>query len=932
MKKNRQALRIALSIVCAIIMIAVAVGDYFAYANATIITQFMNDESYTVETVEDTEIDTNYFKSDYTSLEALVADETVFAEQIQAEGTVLLQNKGLPLSEGSSVTFIGYGSSKSNFLLGGGGSGSISTENAPSLKDVFEENNFNVNSAVWSYYEQNSSEETAASDMSISSFSGYTDAAIVIISREGNEGDDVALVSTDDATKHDLELTDKEIGLIDMAVENFDNVVILLNTMNPMELGTIVDKNVSILWVGGGGEQGLRGIPGVLNGTYNPSGRLVDTYAFDNLSSPAIINFGNFSFTNTSDYERASAYYNYAENIYVGYKYYETRYADTIMGRANVGEYDYANQILYPYGYGLSYTNFAYSDYSMEETEDSFVLSVTVTNTGEYAGKEVVELYMQSPYTQYDIDNRIEKSSIQLVAFEKTDILQPGESETVSTTISKEEMRCYDAYGYGTYIVEAGDYYFTVGSNAHDALNNVLAAQGYTTANGMTYDGNSALVSTYTQDASDIDTYSYGEDGEKITNQFGSDTYTNYDSTFVYLTRNDWVGTWPTPLGGDDKSMEATAKMLEDIAVIIPEDSTVEMPTTGVKNGLSLVSMLGVPYDSDMWDTFLDQLTAQDMMYMIGTSGYGSPLIETIAKPFVGDKDGPAGISATLIGGAGAFGYPIEMLLASTWNVELAESMGTFIGEDAMVTGVSGWYAPSMNLHRTPFSGRNFEYYSEDPLQSGIFGSAVVAAAEAKGVYCYIKHFALNDQETNRSTAITFATEQTIRENCLRPFEISVRKGGASALMVSMNRVGCTWSGAHKGLVTNVLRNEWGFVGCVITDTAASYNLPMNVVSGMNAGTDLWLCTTNGAWDVDGYESNAYVVSLLRKASHNALYVMVNSNAVNGLSSSTRIVPITPAWAYQLIALNVLIFVGGFLMIFLTIRKLRKSSIAIEEK
>lgn len=897
-------------------MVALMVGNVFANMYSTIITQFLGQVSSRVEGGTG---DTMYFKSDYTSLNQLVADETEYAKQVQGEGAVLLKNDaGLPIASNAGVTLLGRATQKANFLLGGGGSGSISGDTAPDLKTVFEDEGMSVNSAVWDHYAANSGAESTPS----ASLTGYTDAGIVVISRGGNEGNDLRVT--------DLQFTQEELDLINYAVDNFDKAVVLLNTMNPMELGPIIDLPVSIVWVGAAGEQGLRAIPAVLDGGYNPSGRLVDTYAADNTSAPAYENFGNFSLQGTDGLARASAYFVFAENIYVGYKYYETRYADVVMGQGNAGDFNYADQIIFPFGYGLSYTTFEYSNMSISDDADSINITVTVTNTGSVAGKEVVEVYMQSPYTDYDRQNLIEKSAVQLGGFEKTGIIEPGQSENVTVSVPKWFMRTYDSTGYKTYIVEAGDYYFSVG-DSHQALNNILAAQGYTVDNGMTEAGNNSLAVVYNQAALDTTSYATGANGVAITNQFDKDTYTNYDSSFRYLTRQDWVGTYPTPVGGENATeqfkgvLTVTSAMLADLQDTFPVDNSAQMPTQGADNGLTLVQMRGLAYDDPKWEQLIDQMSAEDMMYMIGVAGYGTPVITSIAKPFVGDKDGPAGISATLIGGVGAFGYATETLLAATWNKDLAEQMGYFMGEDSLLTGVSGWYAPSMNMHRTALSGRNFEYYSEDPMQAGIFAAITVQKAWEKGMYCYIKHFALNDQETNRGSNATFATEQTIRENDLLPFEIAVREGGANGVMVSMNRVGTKWSGAHKGMTTNVLRGEWGFLGVVITDTAASYNGPMNLMSGIDAGTDLWLCTANGAWErFDGisgsYTTNASVLQQLRKASHNALYIMANSNAMNGLGADSVTVEITPPWVYWLYALDAVVIGGGLIAVIILMR------------
>lgn len=902
----------------AIVLAALVVGNYFAVKYFKIISQFLDQRISKTVTNDDSDFDSQYYKSDYTSQKKLLEDQTAYAKDVQSEGAVLLQNKNLPITGKGKITLLGTDVSPALFLIGGSGSGSIDTSNMPTLKDVFEDEGFQVNPTMWNWYVSGGGKTTRTATTineptpganQIASFSSYNDAAVIFFGRQGTEATDVQTYTTNDKNKSMLELAQNELDLVDLAIANFDKVVVVLNTSNAVELGTLESRNVSVLWVGAGGQQGLRAIPEIISGKRYPSGKLVDTYAYDNFSSPAMQNFGNFDFTNDNGH-----YVNYAENIYIGYKYYETRYADYVYGQGNAGSFDYASVVQYPFGFGLSYTEFEYSDFGMTDSGDALTLRVKVTNKGTRAGKEAVEFYMQSPYTEYDITNGIEKSAIQLVGFGKTKELAAGESETVTAKVKKEYMKAYDANGAKTWIVDAGTYYFAAGKNVHDALNNVLAAQSLTSEQRarMTAEGDSKLVATYSQKELDKTSYSIGEDGNQITNRFENDSYSHYNNSFKYLTRHDWLGTFPTTLGGEARAIEATAQMLSDMAPkTIQDDPNAVMPVTGAEKTITLASMIGLPYDHEMWKTLLNQLTAEEMMQLVANGGYGNIMIKSIEKPPVLDKDGPAGISSSLIGGVGCFGYPIEIVLASTWNIDLAEKYGYFIGEDSIISGVAGWYAPSMNVHRTPFSGRNFEYYSEDSLMSGIFAATVVKEAQAKGLYAFVKHFALNDQETNRGQVVTWANEQTIREICLTPFELSVRDGGAKAIMNSLNKVGCVWSGQHKGLMTDVLRGEWGFDGFAITDICVAYNESMNASGGIAAGTDMWLCPSAGTYNISGYASNATVMSALRESCHRILYVVANSNAMNGVSPDSIIVSVTPAWVIWLVILDVVLIGGG---------------------
>lgn len=677
MKTKKIIISVLLYFIIAIFLAALAAGNALAFSNFGLVTQFMKDESFRIEKAEDKNADTRYYKSDYKKMSELKRAEESFSEEVQSEGAVLLQNKNLPLEKNLKVTLLGSDCSADAFIIGGGGSGSVSA-GGMNLKKAFEDAGYKVNPTMWDFYSgrrgRNYRSDTTNSTVGepsvknygteeINSFAEYGDVAVVFIGRAGKEDSDLARYTTEDKNKHMLEFSDSETEVLDLAMEHFDKVVVLLNTVTPMETGYLEDKDVSVLWIGGAGEYGFHAVPEILNGKRYPSGKLVDTYAYDVTASPAMQNFGNFYFTNVAD-ERADCYYNYAEGIYVGYKYYETRYADKVTGRANTGEYVYSDEVQYPFGFGLSYTNFTYSDFSTSFDESDITLSVTVTNSGDSAGKEVVEFYMQSPYTDYDVKNKIEKSAVQLIGFRKTKELKGGESEKISITVSKECMRAYDALEAETYIVDAGDYYFTAAADCHEAVNNILAASGYTLSDGMTDEGNPEMVEKAVVDNIDATTYAVSANGCEITNQFGNADYRKYDPSFTYLSRNDWVGTFPSPLGGNGRRMVATEEILSQISTSLQVENTgAEMPVTESKNGLTLASMIGIDYDNGYWDKLLDQLSASEMMKLVGQSGYGSPAISSIGKPACVDKDGPAGISSTLIGGAGVSDIPAKFYL-----------------------------------------------------------------------------------------------------------------------------------------------------------------------------------------------------------------------------------------------------------------------------
>ena len=562
--------------VMAVVLAALIVGNVAAYSYRGLIsTHFNHDTFKIVETGED--VDSNYFPCDFSSEEELNEHNGQVAQNIESEGLVLLENNGgLPLNKGDKVSV--FSVSSVNIVYGGAGSGSVDTSTAPTLKTALEKSGLSVNPTLWDFYTKKSEDgyqrsapnwrggkfsinEVPWADVASaaqSSFDEYSDAAIVVISRSGGEGSDLTAVNfaetagVADNSGNYLELSTEEADMLKAVNDQFDDVVVVLNANNAMELGWLSQyPNIkAAIWAGGVGQTGLYAIADALVGDVVPSGRLVDTYAADANSSPAAQNAGtNFwienGFSNESD-----QYIVYEEGIYVGYRYYETRYEDVVLGQGNAGDYDYASEVIYPFGYGLSYTTFDYSDFSLTQNGDTFTAKVKVTNTGDtYSGKEVVQLYAQSPYTDYDRENNVEKASVELVGFAKTDVLKPGESQVVEIQVDKESLKSYDYTNAKTYILDAGDYYFAVGHDAHDALNNILAAKGKTVADGMTAEGDSTMTAEWNNAALDTKTYAVDSTtGTEISNKFDYANIANYDeySDTKYLTRNDWVGTFPT--------------------------------------------------------------------------------------------------------------------------------------------------------------------------------------------------------------------------------------------------------------------------------------------------------------------------------------------------------------------------------------------------
>lgn len=916
------------------------------------------------------------FESEFASAEDRVKEQTKVSRRIVEEGSVLLKNDdALPLAEKSKVSLFNVAST--DMIYGGGGSGAINISKSATLKDSLVAAGLSVNEELWEVYKNSGKKRVVPGlgggpfvvneygwDGKVSGAIGdYKDAAIVVLARTGGEGADYEQdmpANSNAAGKSEystavtnhasvLSLTDQEKTTFEelgkLKGNTFKKIIVLVNSPNPMELGFLEDSSYGIdgcLWVGNVGQEGMEAVGRILTGKVNPSGRLVDTYASSANSAPSALNSGDFSYANKTGVNSGTTYIVEEEGIYVGYRYYETRYEDCVLGRFNAsdkkGAYDskngwnYAEEVVFPFGYGLSYTNFEYSAFSAAESADgkSFELSVTVKNAGSVAGKEVVQFYFQSPY----ITGGIEKSAIELCAFAKTDALDAGASAEVTVTVPKEELRAYDYKTAKTYVLDAGDYYFTCGKNAHDAVNNVLAAKGKTVADGMTAAGDSGLTRKWSNSAKDTTTFSKDSvTGNPITNLFDDANLAYYGLEQKVLSRSDWAATYPEAY----TNLKANDKMITALKDEYTTDKTVtEMPTMGADGDKTLKDARGLSYDDEVWNEILDRLTWNEMAKLAGTGGYHTAGISKIDKDECIDSDGPAGISGELYGGSSGMGFPAEIVLASTWNLDLVCRMGELVGEDGLAIGAVGWYAPATNIHRNAFAGRNYEYYSEDPFLSGKLAAAQTKGAQSKGMYVYVKHFALNDQETNRVGVSTFAYEQAIREIYLEPFETAVQEGHAHGIMSSFNRIGCQWTGASRSLLTGVLREEWGFDGHVVTDASMMSTKYMRIANGLKAGNDLWLSTTNDyVSQLNAYQKDPAMANWLREAAHRVLYTTVNSAAMNpyivddGVTVET--VDVTPWWEPALISLDVvvgLLLAGSVTMLVLTVKKSKKLNAA----
>lgn len=641
----------------------------------------------------------------------------------------------------------------------------------------------------------------------------YSDAAIVTFSRVGGEGVDLTFLE-ENYLALDANEKDMMANLAKLKSEGkIKKIIVLLNTSNPLQVDFLKNNEYNVdacLWIGGVGVTGINAVAEILAGDINPSGSLVDTYCYDNYSSPAMKNFVPTTYAGYAEGiipENASTYMIYQEGIYVGYKYYETRYEDFVMGTGNAGNYAYGNDVAFPFGYGLSYTDFEYSNMKMQydAATTTYTFEVTVTNTGDVAGKEVVQIYVSSPYTQYDVENKVEKASVSLVGFEKTDILAPGASETLTILVDGDDVASYDAYGAGTYILDAGDYYFTAATDAHDAVNNVLAAKGYTpanTANRMDAAGKKDLVAIWNNPALDTTTYAVSDNGTVIKNQLSDSDMNLNDGVqekITYLTRNDWEGTMPTDTILKLTLTEYLKEALQDVQYDPADYPEMEMPTLGADNGLKLVDMIGLDYDDPKWDLLLDQLTFEEMVTFIGDAFHWTMPVESVQAPGTRDENGPQGLTVTLFGsglGVETTALTSEDVLAATFNKELVYEMGKIVGNDCLAAKVAFLYGPGANTHRTPYGGRNFEYYSEDGFLASAIGAAEVKGIEEKGVHVVMKHFALNDCEQNRIGLGVWLPEQAAREIYLKAFQGALQDSqtGGNGVMMAYTRWGTQWS------------------------------------------------------------------------------------------------------------------------------------------
>ena len=856
------------------------------------------------------------------------------AEEIMEDGIVLLKNESLlPLNETKKLNIFGWESI--NPAYGGAGSGGINDlYDIVSLNQGLENAGFSINQELVDFYNNYGADNPEMSiqkqswtlpeppvdtysDELIKSAKEYSDVAVVVLSRKAGEGHndipmDVSKAAYDNNSdeyddfpegEHYLQLSQTERDMVDMVCSNFNNVIVIYNGANQFELGFTNEypQIKSVVWCPGTGNVGFNALGKVFSGEVNPSGKTPDTFIYDMTTAPWWNNAEKTEYTNLADLAvegmnagtaqvYAPAFTNYVEGIYVGYKYYETA--------AQEGAIDYDKTVQYPFGYGLSYTEFEQKMGELEEKDGQISVDVEVTNTGDEAGKDVVEVYYKPPYT----NGGIEKSSTNLIEFEKTNLLQPGESQTVTVTFSIEDMASYDENNAKAYVLEKGDYVISINSDSHTVLDQ----------------------KTYTAD----DDVVYKEENKRVSDDTAAtNVFEDAKGDVTYLSRADHFANYEeatkapasAELGEPYVSEYHLNKNFDKTTYLNDKD---KMPTTGADNGLTLADMRDADYDDPRWEKLLDQLTVDEMSNMIAMAGYQTAAMDSVGKVGTLDFDGPAAINNNFTG-VGSIGFPIEVVIASTWNKNLAQTWGECMGKISQEMGAEGWYAPGMNTHRTAFGARNYEYFSEDGVLSGNMGAKAVEGARKYGVYSYIKHFAM--YEGNAKMVSVWSNEQAIREIYLKPFEISVKQGGANAVMVSWSFLGDKWTGESSNLMKTVLRDEWGFRGMALTDFFRNNGHGfMNADAALANGVDAMLSTFNGEENNVANPEHPTSVLQMRNACKNVMYTVVSSWAYDGKHKETGM----ENWKKAAIGIDVVIvlFMAGMEVLVIRGYKKRKNA------
>ncbi|MFC4323702.1 beta-glucosidase [Litchfieldia salsa] len=963
---------------------------------------FGTTSSKTVTEEVENEEDTWTYKSKFKTAEEAFEGLKEFAIKESQETVALLKNESsaLPIAGSSKVTLFGV---RSYAPVYGSNGGSITDGYATvEIFDAFAERGFELNPSMLATYESyfkdkewttprygsgiipEYAEITAYNDpreLSLDElrdlnpnfdqdYAAYNDAAIVVVGRPGGENGDGYYpgeagladgVTT--VTGNILSISDEEMEIIEEAKANFDKVIVLVNSVNQMEIANLEnDPEIdAIVWIGFPGAYGFYGVADVLNGTVSPSAYLGDIYAKNTALAPSMKNYGNIPWKNASDFPaeaNVNSYLIQAEGIYTGYRYYETRYADIVLGnggtKASAGTYanddgtvaiedgtwNYENEVVYPFGYGLSYTTFeqTLNEVSILGTKETASVTVTTTNTGEVAGKSVVQVYAQVPYTDYDKQYHIEKSAVQLMDFEKTKTLEPGESETITMEIDLGNLASYDSENAKTFIVDPGDYYFSIGSNVHNALNNILAAQGKTTADGMTVEGNSGKTYKWTWEG-DVDdrTFSVSEAGVEITNALSEGDYSMDINSFLpdtatYLSRSDWDGTFPKTYSGLEANEKLSKLLGNDFIPLSTDDDVSDLTFGDTTSDLTLNDLKGADFEDPRWDELVDQVSVDEFLGFAQDAFHNIAAIPSVGLPQYAADDGPGGSDSHYLPEGTYQGEPYPNAkdyesgtrvapsptnLAYSWNKELAYENGEIIlGESTLMFNLPIMIGPGMNIKRHAYNSRGVEYYSEDPILSGYIGSAVVQGAQSKGTLVNIKHAAFNDQEINRSGISVFMTEQKARELELRNLKQAfVAKGkpasfvvdeskdetyttGALGVMTSYNRIGAVAPSANRGVMVQIMRGEWDFNGYSVTDfTGVTLKAAPkeSILAGTTAFCGFGEATVN-YWNAESLSGDRDMLEAIKQNTHYLLYSLANSAAMNGVNATTRTEDVMTWW------------------------------------
>lgn len=947
--------------------------------------------------------DTQYYATDYSSAEEIDKAAKETTKTIAGEGITLLKNTDntLPLrtaaTGGTEQKISVFGRRSVDTVWGGTGSGSGDAGQCTPITEALTKAGYSVNDTLTKLYTDNLDKvEVASNTMDklysmtyyigefpqsyynasvTSSYANYHDAAVVVLGRQGGEGMDFAtdlkgsissgttgmdgnVAETKNYAdgQHQLELSQEEKDLLNHVKENFDKVIVVINSANVMEMGDLQnDPDVdAILWMAYPGSRGTEALAEILNGTITPSGHTVDTWPADLTQDPTFPNATVSTYSNVSGANGYDASYmiEYEEGIYVGYRYYETA--------AAAGYIDYDTAVVYPFGYGMSYASFAQQITGVTEEDGKISVNVKVTNTQPadgFSGKDVVQVYFHAPY-----DGSVEKAEVVLAAYDKTDVLAPGESQDMTLTFDRQDMASYDYKNAGCYVLDAGTYTISLRKNSHETYGD-NCTYDYTVAEREVYGQDNPRQREIEAQTGELVNLSAEAKEAKVveaaTNRFDeqNEHFVEYtdpaanNGAAANLTRADFGSSFPKAPTAQD--LTAADDVVKNLGSYTPDYYAADdaMPATGANNEKVAVALRGLPYDDPAWDALLDQLSVKDMTSLIYAGNQGTMPVNSIGLPKSSATDGPAGLKqygGLGLGVSGNFNC-CGTLVAATWNTDLAEQYGTMVGNEAVQAEVDGWYAPGCDLHRTAFGGRNFEYYSEDPLISGKTCAGTVQGACNKGLTCMFKHFALNDVETHRTDngPCVWANEQAMRELYLKAFEIAIEEPvmelkyldadgntqtktmrGALGVMSSFNRIGSVWSGGCSALLTDVLRGEWGFLGTVVTDYNGSQY--MNVEEGVTAGNDLMLANESTLPTRFADTKNASTVKAMRQAVKNIVYMHVNSNTVNGLSDGTTVEYGIAPWRILMYVVCAVLAVLGVVLIVLGRKKAVKTVVKVE--